>query len=153
VPSDQRIFRSSRQNDQSAVSTIFEQGNLMVPIKENPESGAPPQMGSTHLYVCEFHRRAVGAIHWRYLGGEAEILDLAVARKYRRAGHGKFLLANFLRLAIQHRVNKIFLEVRESNSAAIALYRQFGFSISGRRPNYYRDPIESALLLDLRITG
>ena len=64
LPSDQRIFRSSRQNDQSE-SALSSSKQLMVPIPENPESGAPPQMGSRISRASSI--RAVGAIHWRYL--------------------------------------------------------------------------------------
>jgi ribosomal-protein-alanine N-acetyltransferase len=53
-------------------------------------------------------------------------------------------------LAIAH-VQELFLEVRASNRAALALYLSLGFSQTGRRPRYYIDPVEDALLLTLRL--
>ena len=84
---------------------------------------------------------------------EVEVLDVAVAAKHRRQGNARFLLEEFLRLVQEHGIRGVFLEVRESNVPAIALYRKFGFSTSGRRPNYYQQPDEAAMLLHLRISG
>jgi len=95
----------------------------------------------------------VGVLQWRLVDPEAEILDLAVAQVQRRKGHARFLLERFLQLAAKNGVREVFLEVRESNAAAIALYTNFGFSRSGRRPNYYSHPTEAALLLKRKLTG
>ncbi len=59
----------------------------------------------------------------------------------------------FVQHAVTLGIRKIFLEVRESNAAALVLYKNLGFEITGRRPNYYRDPTESALLLQLLRPG
>lgn len=88
-------------------------------------------------------------IAWRGLGEEAEILDLAVHPDHRRHGYASALCKNLVQRISQSAVQKIFLEVRESNVAAVALYKKFGFQISGRRPNYYRNPAENALLMTL----
>jgi ribosomal protein S18 acetylase RimI-like enzyme len=45
------------------------------------------------------------------------------------------------------------MEVRESNAGAIAFYQKQGFSKSGRRPGYYRDPVEAAILMEKKLTG
>jgi [ribosomal protein S18]-alanine N-acetyltransferase len=58
-----------------------------------------------------------------------------------------------LNLAQERGTRAVFLEVRESNAGALALYHEFGFEASGRRPRYYREPTEAALVLHLRITG
>jgi ribosomal-protein-alanine acetyltransferase len=147
------IFRASRATDEPSVRIIFEQANLAVHFASDAESQPTASVGSRGLYVCEYSGRIVGAIHWRCLDGEAEILDIAVAAHCRRLGHGSFLLANFLKEARRQNVSNVFLEVRESNIAAITFYQKFGFSVSGRRPKYYRQPDEAALLLHAEITG
>jgi ribosomal-protein-alanine N-acetyltransferase len=48
-------------------------------------------------------------------------------------------------------ITEVLLEVRASNSAALAFYRALGFAIAGRRPLYYADPIEDAVLMELRL--
>jgi ribosomal-protein-alanine N-acetyltransferase len=52
-----------------------------------------------------------------------------------------------VRLAKLRNCEFIFLEVRESNTAALALYGSFGFKVSGRRNNYYRNPVENAIVM------
>lgn len=78
---------------------------------------------------------------------EGELYRIAVLPAYRRRGYGRVLLDGFFRFAKERAVEKFYLEVRESNTAAIALYRSAGFSVSSRRENYYRHPLEAALVL------
>ncbi|MFL6463535.1 MAG: ribosomal protein S18-alanine N-acetyltransferase [Bryobacteraceae bacterium] len=76
---------------------------------------------------------------------ECEILNLAVAPTFRRMGIGSALLSQELRTAAD-----FFLEVRESNLAAQALYRRFGFIEAGRRAGYYRFPTETAIVMKMK---
>lgn len=83
---------------------------------------------------------------------EGEILNLAVDPAARRRGLGRVLVAalvDWLRLGGAARV---YLEVRRSNSAAIALYQACGFSLLGARPSYYSHPREDALTMSLDVT-
>jgi len=89
----------------------------------------------------------VGYVVALLLGDEAEIADLAVAPVARRRGIGRVLLDRTLRDLSERGVDAVFLEVRESNSAARALYESRGFVSVGRRPGYYRQPLEDALIL------
>jgi [ribosomal protein S18]-alanine N-acetyltransferase len=76
---------------------------------------------------------------------EREILNVAVAKGYRRQGIATALLRNELqRRAIY------FLEVRESNGAALALYRKLGFVEVGRRAQYYTSPVETAIVMQMK---
>ena len=52
---------------------------------------------------------------------------------------------------IAAQITDVLLEVRASNAAALAVYRALGFAATGRRPRYYADPPEDALLLQLRL--
>jgi ribosomal-protein-alanine N-acetyltransferase len=69
--------------------------------------------------------------------GEAQILNLSVVPDARRQGLGRALLGRFVDDALRSGAEQIFLEVRVSNSAAIALYRSEGFEPVARRTNYY----------------
>jgi ribosomal-protein-alanine N-acetyltransferase len=73
--------------------------------------------------------------------GEREVLNLAVAPEHRRQGIARRLLQEELGRGT------CFLEVRESNTAAIALYTSAGFQIVGRRPAYYEDPAEAGVVM------
>ena len=70
---------------------------------------------------------------------EAELLNLAVAAAHQRKGLGRVMLEILLELAVEKRLLRVFLEVRESNLAAISLYRSAGFSEVGVRRGYYHN--------------
>jgi ribosomal-protein-alanine N-acetyltransferase len=89
----------------------------------------------------------VGYVVALLLGAEAEIADLAVAPRARRRGIGKVLLERTMADLSARGVQEVYLEVRESNSAARALYDSRGFVTVGRRRGYYRHPAEDALIL------
>jgi ribosomal-protein-alanine N-acetyltransferase len=82
------------------------------------------------------------AIAW-WIAGEIEIMTLAVSPDCRRMGLGMRLLQALL---AKRTHSKAFLELRESNQAALALYTRAGFEIVGRRKCYYRDR-EDALIM------
>jgi ribosomal-protein-alanine acetyltransferase len=144
-----RLFRPGRPEDAGAIRCILTESNLSAPALSGLARAAHTRIGEITTFVCEQNHEPVGLLQWRHLGEEGEILDLAVRRDHRRHGLASFLLQNFLDHISHSTVLAIFLEVRESNSAAIALYKKFGFQITGCRPNYYRNPEESALLMNL----
>ena len=79
--------------------------------------------------------------------GEMEVYNIAVAPASRRRGIGKKLLRLALEAAARNRVEQAILEVRVSNTPAIALYRSLGFTQVGTRTGYYHDTGEDALVL------
>ena len=97
--------------------------------------------------VAESGARVIGYAIARDAAGVAEILDLAVSPEWRRVGVATGLLHALIETLVGSGVREIFLEVRESNRTAQALYRAHGFSPAGRRPRYYRKPVEDAMLL------
>ena len=86
------------------------------------------------------------AIAW-YVLDEGELANLAVARDARRQGIGRELLQAVLADARARGVRALYLEVRESNVAARELYAAQDFEEVGRRKEYYRSPVEDALIL------
>ncbi len=78
---------------------------------------------------------------------EGELENIVVASNSRRLGVGKMLLREGLAWAESEGAKKIWLEVRESNAAALALYQSLGFEATGRRRSYYNDPTEDAVLM------
>lgn len=70
---------------------------------------------------------------------DAEIAIVAVAPNYRKQGLGKVLVERLENIAISRGAENLFLEVRVSNSAALALYQGFGFEIIRTRKRYYAD--------------
>jgi ribosomal-protein-alanine N-acetyltransferase len=82
---------------------------------------------------------------------EGEIGNLAVSESARRQGVGSLLLDGAIREAAAADVESLYLEVRDSNIAARALYASRGFAEVGRRRDYYRRPREDALVLRLTL--
>lgn len=80
---------------------------------------------------------------------EGSLDNLAVLPEYRGRGVGKALMDAVLADARQSGLRFLTLEVRESNAAAISLYRQVGFSPVGRRKNYYQKQHEDAIVMKL----
>ena len=105
------------------------------------------QPGVHALLAC--HRNwvgretAVGFMLYRLTAEEAEVLAVAVAPDYRRRGVGRQLMEETMRHAYRDGAHEIHLEVEETNSAAIALYRDVEFRESGRRKGYYAQERET----------
>ena len=80
-------------------------------------------------------------------GAEWELENMAVLPAFRRLGAGSALLTTLMAEARSAGAERILLEVRPSNRPAIHLYEQGGFALLARRPGYYRDPVEDALVM------
>jgi [ribosomal protein S18]-alanine N-acetyltransferase len=93
------------------------------------------------------HAAVEGFIIARQIDDEWEIENIAIHGPARRLGLGTRLLGAFLDLVREHGGKQVFLEVRESNHAARALYEKWAFVESGRRKLYYHDPPEDAVVL------
>ncbi len=83
---------------------------------------------------------------------EAELRNMAVDPAHRGQGVGSELVAEGRRRLLELGVRRIFLEVRASNARAQRLYFSMGFGLHSRRRDYYRDPLEDALILSLELT-
>ena len=86
------------------------------------------------VFLCH---RPNGFIVGRVAGPEVELLTLAVDPGDRRKGTGKLLLMEFEKAALSRGAEDAFLEVSDANTAALALYRSFGYRESGVRKDYY----------------
>ena len=91
--------------------------------------------------------KVVGYAGLLVMADEGYITNVAVFPEYRRRGIAEQLIAVFDSFARGNRLAFLTLEVRPSNTAAIALYQSFGFEEVGRRRNYYDLPKEDALIL------
>ncbi len=91
--------------------------------------------------------QVVGYIGSQSVPPEADVMNLAVSPDYRRSGIGQRLLEALINRLTTEGINSLALEVRPSNGAALALYRRFAFAEIGRRPKYYVNPVEDALIM------
>ena len=98
-------------------------------------------------FVDEKDGAVTGYIGAQAVPPEADVMNLAVAPDCRRQGIGGKLLCIITEVLHRQGIETLFLEVRPSNAAAIALYERAGFVQVGRRPKYYVNPPEDALIL------
>ena len=97
------------------------------------------------LYIMD-DERVIALLSGYTAVGEADITSVAVHPNYRRKGLAQKLMEHF-EAHLPDDTESIFLEVRESNSDAIALYQKCGFEQLSVRKNFYTDPRENALVM------
>ena len=85
----------------------------------------------------------------KMVADEWELENIAVATNARQKGLGSAILKEFLQIVRQEKSRAVFLEVRESNAGARLFYEKLGFEKAGRRPSYYGDPKEDAIIYRL----
>ena len=110
-------------------------------------------------YICRVHETDSGEIRGYAIlmptVDEAELLNIGVAAAQQRKGLGRAMLAEMLNVARGRNMKRVFLEVRSSNVAAIALYRSAGFSEAGVRRGYYQgaNGSEDAIVMACELMG
>lgn len=81
---------------------------------------------------------------------DAELFQIAVSPEHRRNGLAEKMLNYALDCAKSRGAEKMMLEVRQGNAPAIALYEKLGFTRIALRKNYYEQPVENAVIMELR---
>ena len=128
------------QLDRLSFSLPWPERSFHFEVSANPAS---------RRYVADLDRQIVGAIVAWLLVDEVHIATIATHPDFRRRGIAQALLAHVLEIAADEGAISSFLEVRESNLGAQALYRKFGYEPTGRRVRYYKDNDEDAILMTL----
>ena len=147
------IVRAATENDIAEIAMI-EQKCFSDPWSENAFRTCITEKSEvTDLFALEASGAVCGfAVFDRTLGNEAELHNIAVAPEMRGKGLSHLLMDAVIGSAQKNNVERIMLEVRASNDAAIALYAKYGFEKVGLRPGYYRHPTENAILMDLLLS-
>ncbi len=104
----------------------------------------------TKFLVAERLGEVLGYIGISCILDEGYVTNIAVFPEWRRKGVGAALLKATFSLALENGLKFVSLEVRESNSSAISLYKKFGFKTEGKRKNFYENPREDALIMTKR---
>jgi [ribosomal protein S18]-alanine N-acetyltransferase len=131
------LIRPMRDSDADAVACI-------QAAAQEASQWDPRGYLAFEAFVVEVEGEVAGfAVSRRTAPDEAEILNVAVAPRWRRRGLARLLIER----ATPAEARALFLEVRESNEAARAFYRAAGFTEYGRRPDYYSHPLEAAILM------
>jgi [ribosomal protein S18]-alanine N-acetyltransferase len=99
------------------------------------------------LFVSLNAGEVSGFIEAQIIADEIHLYDVAVAPKFRKQGIAEALIKKLEELPYK----VVLLEVRESNLAALQLYKKCGFLMDGIRKNYYAAPVENAVLMSRKI--
>ena len=126
--------------DQISFSLPWPERSFRFEVTDNPAS---------RCWVAEVDARLAGMIVAWSFADEVHIATIATHPDFRRQGIAYILLSHVLKQALLEGAISSFLEVREGNLAAQEMYRKFGYQVSGRRPRYYKDNNEDAILMTL----
>ena len=106
----------------------------------------------TKFFAAEADKKLIGYIGIKAVIDEGYITNIAVFPRFRRRGVAKALLNKVFEFAKEKGLSFVSLEVRPSNTEAISLYEKTGFKEEGRRKNFYRLPLEDALIMTKRFS-
>jgi ribosomal-protein-alanine N-acetyltransferase len=101
--------------------------------------------------ILKSENERIGYLLSGRIGDEAELLRIGILPEKRKCGYGNLLLSHWLEEEKRKGALHFFLEVRKQNRSAAALYEKNGFVLAGTRKNYYKDPIDDALLYQIHI--
>ena len=152
---------SSKKIDHQVTIDLMQRADLQEILAIERESFASPwivgmftQELGNQLAQCLVIRinyegkSVIGAyIIFRLIADEAHLHNLAVKKEFKRQGLARSLMETMKDIAMQVGISARTLEVRESNKEAISLYLKCGFVVKGRRPLYYTDTHEDALIM------
>ena len=111
----------------------------------------PASTPRRQVLAAELDGVLVGFAVASLIGDEAELESIAVALTAQRKGVGRVLLMELMAFLRSEGIVRLLLEVRASNRKARDFYHALGFRECGRRPRYYADPEEDAVLMDCKL--
>lgn len=143
------VIRKMTVQDVPAVSQI-DRMSFSMPWPEHSFQYEVAENRVARCFVAETDDRRIAAmiVSW-IIVDEMHIATIATHPDFRRQGIGERILRDALQDGRDAGAHLAFLEVRASNEAAQAMYRKFGFRVSGKRPRYYKDNSEDAILMTL----
>lgn len=139
------IIRKMQPEDLAEVCKI-EKDNFSLPWSEKSFLESMEREDTVFLVALE-DEDVAGYIGCYCIAGAGEITNVAVKASHRRKGIGGKLLQKLYEEGISLDTQEYFLEVRESNEAAIGLYLRQGFVKEGIRKNFYEKPVENAVIM------
>jgi [ribosomal protein S18]-alanine N-acetyltransferase len=114
-------------------------------------NGFPGDAALRGVFVAEIAERVCGYSVVAIAVDIGELQSVVVSERVRRNGMGLVLCERAMEWARKKRAKSVELEVRESNAAALSLYRRLGFVEQVKRPKYYKDPVEDAVLMTAKL--
>lgn len=135
------------KNDINSVIKIQEESNLSPWSFEDYKDEISRE--NSFSVVAKIDNKTVGFLVGRLIAEDycAELYNIGVDANFRRKNVGNNLLKSFTKQCVDNNLEKIFLEVRESNQTAIEFYLKHDFAVISKRKNFYSNPTEDAILM------
>ena len=143
------VIRPMTEDDTFAVELI-EQVIFSLPWSQKSFADACRNQDNVYL-VCEADGVIAGYCGMWTVLGEGNITNMAVSPDYRRCGIAQRLKQSMDNYGDDMKVTSYFLEVRQSNLPAIALYEKMGYKNIGIRKKFYEKPVEDAVIMSKNI--
>lgn len=139
------MIRKAKISDKEAIFNIFSETKTPWSI-----SGIEESIAKDEFFLFD-EGEVFGAIALSRVTDEGEVLNFAVKEQERGKKIGERLLSFSVSELQKEGIKSLYLDVRESNSPAISLYKKMGFEEIGIRKRFYENPCENALLMVLYI--
>lgn len=147
APSGMPALRAMTPADTDALTAIEVDS---YPLDPWPAAAFDAAAGSPHTYVSRVAVEPAGAVIGYAVvllaADQAELHNLTVRADHRRRGLARRLLDDVLSEVSRRGAGEVFLEVQHDNEPAIALYTAYGFTVVGRRRNYYARGVDAVLM-------
>ncbi|MDR3289643.1 MAG: ribosomal protein S18-alanine N-acetyltransferase [Peptococcaceae bacterium] len=124
--------------EEQAYATPWSRQSFKTELRENEYA---------RYYVLGYEKEIIGYMGLWFILDEGHITNVAVAEAHRGRGWGKYLMLTVMEELCAQGMDRMTLEVRVSNQAALRIYEQLGFLEAGLRKAYYSDTQENALIM------
>ena len=142
---------SIKQINEKDIDLCYELDSNTISLWSKKQWSQEFKKQGIRVFGVFFFNKLIGICVFHVVLDEAQINFFVVNQKYRKKGLGSYLMNNLVEECKKLNVNKLFLEVSHTNSAAEKFYSRFEFSTVGIRRNYYRDGSD-ALLKEKKLT-
>lgn len=159
ISSGDKRYLAIRDTDKEVVFTIeaATEENIAEIAKIEAECFSEPwseksfrdalRLSSAEIYVAiDGKMDVIGYFVLYYASDQGELQNIAVCPGYRGYGIGSRLMEKLISESLRLGMSQVYLEVRSSNEPAKELYRKYGFLPTGIRKNFYRFPVEDAIV-------
>ncbi len=143
------IFRNGTKEDAGYIAAL--EAEVFTDAWSGKGVAETLEQNNAFIVVAELAHKPIGYCIVYHVMDEAEIARIAVGKEARRKGVGRGLLDAVCICCAEKSVQRLLLDVRESNEGARTFYKKYGFKEDGIRKNFYENPKEHAVLMSMTL--
>lgn len=143
------VIREANGNDIGQICQLEQM--CFFPDRKLEEIECQINLNDTYYFVAETEKKIIGYLSAKAVLDEVDLWYIAVETKYRKKNIGNRLMEKFMNTMKVRGMQTITLEVRKSNENALRLYKKHNFKEISIRKDYYKNPVEDAIILQYLI--